>query len=332
MAASRVLAALAAALALGACGLGGPPAASPTPTPPSTASPTPHASASTSASCRLPVAAGDGPTDGNPAHGTAGHGGFVALPGGTFTADPASLGSYDLAVRKWVPVPRAWISPDGTKYVWPEYRSVTGPATGIIHVTDAASGADRSLTVPAPSMPVSYESAGVYITRVIPNSDAPAQGLSLLDPASGALKQVIADGSWRAIGTDSAYGVDLDASAPPPAQAGPGAGNRLRSVELATGTPHNLETFPGTNVTILGTQGNLPVLLLLRADRAQVRAGTATLYDQPAADPPPSPPLVIDGSTLWLGGAGAVWRSVGGAAFQKITVPLQFSSVAGSCR
>ena len=336
MGARRLLAALGAALFLAACGLGDTGGGGSVPSPSASASgsgaATPRASASAAAGCRLPVASADAPTDGNVAHGAAGHGGFVQLPGGAFTADPQSLGTYDLPFHRWLPVPRAWVSPDGTRYAWPEYRSVTGPATGIIHVTDAASGADRAFTVPAPSMPVSYETAGVYITHVIPNSDAPAQGLSLLNPASGALKQVVADGSWRALGTDTAYTVDLDSSAAPPAEPGPGAGNRLRSLDLATGTAHNVQTFPATNVTILGTQGNVPVLLLQTTDRAQVKAGTASLYDQPANQPPPAAPLVVDGTTLWLSGAGAVWRSTAGGTFAKLAVPLQFAVVAGACR
>src|SRR5215475_3877115 len=94
-------------------------------------------------SCRLPIASGDAPVDGRTADGTAGHGGFVRVPGGAFTADPASLGTYDRAVSRWLPVFRAWVSPDGTKYAWSEYRTATGPVTGIVHVVDAASGAEH---------------------------------------------------------------------------------------------------------------------------------------------------------------------------------------------
>ena len=335
MGASRLLAAAAALIALAGCSLGQSPSASASPN--SSSTPTTGRSAAPTAStagssCRLPVASADAPTDGNAAHGTAGHGGFIQLPGGAFTADPQSLGTYDAAVHRWLPVPRAWVSPDGTRYAWPEYRSTSGPATGIIHVTEATSGTDHALTVPAPSMPVSFETAGVYVTRVIPNSDAPGQGLGLLDPQSGVLKQVIADGSWAAIAGTLAYGVDNDASAPGPTVPGPGGGNRLRSVDLGTGTVQPVQTFPSTLVSIAGVQGTTPVLLLQGADRTQVRAGSAVLYDQPRTDPAPAPPVVVDGTTLWMGGAGAVWRSTAGGSFQKLAVPLQFAAVAGACR
>jgi hypothetical protein len=67
--------------------------------------------------CRLPVYV----------PGQPGSGGFVTFPAGTFSLDPASkVGSdgnwygltYDRAVSKWLPVPRAWVNPKGTFYVY----------------------------------------------------------------------------------------------------------------------------------------------------------------------------------------------------------------------
>lgn len=338
MAADRLLAGAGVALALAGCSIGAAPGAGPagpTPSPSVAASATPAPSGTpppAAAACRLPVAAGDAPLDGNPAHGAAGHGGFLQLPGGSFSADPQSLGSYDLALHKWLPVPRAWVSPDGTKFAWPEYRSAPGPATGIIHVTDAAGGGDHPIAVPSASMPISYEAAGIYVARVVPNSDAPPQGLSLLDPATGALKQVTPDGAWRWVAGGSAYAVDLDPAAAPPAQAGPGSGNRLRALDLGSGAARNVQTVPGASLQVLGEQGGNLILLVLTADRAQVRVGGATLYDQPAAQPPPASPAVVDGATIWLSGAGAAWRSIGGRPFEKIASPLQLTQVAGACR
>lgn len=332
---STLLAAVAVLLAAGGCGPAAAPAAGPAAASPAAPASTPRgapAASPTPAPCRLPVASGDAPVDGNAAHGVAGHGGFLELPGGTFTADPQSLGSYDLALHRWLPVPRAWVSPDGSKYAWPEYRRVDGPATGIIHVTDAASGADHAINVPAPSMPVSYEAAGIYIARVVPNSDAPPSGLSLLDPATEALRQVSPDGAWRVIAGGTAYGVDLDSAAAAPAQTGPGAGNRLRALDLATGTARAVQTVPGASLQVLGAAGADVILVVLTADHTQVRVGSATLYDQPPGQPAPGPPAVVDGSTIWLSGTGAAWRSVAGGQFQKLASPLQLTQVAGACR
>ena len=284
------------------------------------------------AACRLPVASGDAPADGNPAHGTVGHGGFVSFPGATFTIDPESSGTYDLALHRWLPVPHAWVAPDGTKYAWPEYRTASGPTTGIIHITDALSGTDHTVNVPAPSMPVSWEPAGLYITRVVPNSDAPPQGLSLLDPASGALRQITPDGAWTVIGSDAAYGADLDHTIALPPSGGPGAANRVRSVRLDSGAVSVVGSFPGQQVQLLGAQGSNAVLVVSDATHAQVRIGAATVSDQPAANPPPVWPADVDGTTVWISGINAVWRSVAGGSLEKIGTPLQFSQVAGACR
>jgi hypothetical protein len=254
------------------------------------------------------------------------------VPGGAFTADPQSLANYDLGAHKWLPVPHAWVSPDGTKYAWPEYRTASGPVTGIIHVTDVATGTDHSITVPAPSIVVSWETAGIYISRVVPNSDAPPQGLSLVDPASEALHQITPDGAWRAIGDSWAYGADLDATIAPPPGSGPGASNRLRKVRLDTGAITTAGSYPGVQIQVLGAQGADVLMVLTSATRSQVMLGSSQIYDQPASSPAPTGPAQWDGTTVWLSGMNAVWRSVAGAPLEKIASPLSFTQVGGACR
>src|SRR5262245_60519653 len=255
---------------------------------------TPAASQTAPPSCRLPVASGDAPVDGRTADGTAGHGGFVRLPGGTFTADPASLGTYDRAISRWLPVFRAWVSPDGTKYAWSEYRSAAGPATGIVHVVDAASGADHPVTVPAPSYVVSYEREGVYVTRVVPNSDAPSQGLALVDPAAGTTRQVAADGSWSTIGAGFAFGQDLDPALPLPAGAGPAAANRVRRLDLRTGAIGNVGSFPGAYAQVLGVYGSAPLIAVTNGATYTISVGTGTtVFSGPTADANPRAPVVV---------------------------------------
>lgn len=323
------------ALLAAGCGMGSstnPPLATPTPveaTSTATPAPTPGATA-----CRLPVAGGDAPTDGNASHGAKGHGGFLQVPGGAFAADPASLGSYVLGAGKWVPVQRAWVSPDGKSYAYPEYRTAAGPVTGIIHVVDIASGADRPLGVPAPSMPVSWEAAGIYVARVVPNSDARPQGLSLLDPASGSLRQITASGTWTLIGGAAAYGSDLDATiALPPGGAGPGAGNRVSMLKLDTGQASIVGTYPATNVALLGAQGANLLLGFTTADRYSVRLGSSVVFDGAVTAPQPSGPAVLDGNTIWLSGTGAVWRSVNGGTAERLAVAgMQLAVVGGACR
>jgi len=237
-------------------------------------------------------------------------------------------------------VPRSWISPDGRRYAYPEYRSAIGPVTGVIHVVDVAGGADRAFSVPAPSMPISFEADGVYIARVIPNSDAAPIGLSLLDPGTGALRQLASQGAWTLISGRTAYGGTLDTSLPMPGHAGgPGQANRLLSLNLDTGAVTAVRAFPGELVQLFAVAGSDLVLGVSSGDRFAIQAGTATLYqgpalggERPGGPPHPAPPVVVDGDTIWFSGAGAVWRSVGRAPATSIPVPLQYAQVAGTCR
>lgn len=326
--------ALAGFLALAACSAGGNGSAvvSPSPTA-SAASPTPSASA-TPAGCKLPVASGDAPTDGNPAHGQAGSGGFLTLPGAAFSKDAQSLAAYDSAAAKWLPVPRAWISPDGTHFAWPENRAAAGPVTGIIHVVEVASGADKPVIVPAPSMPVSYEAGGIFITRIVPNSDAPPQGLSKIDPGNGSFKQVVADGNWTALGGGFAFGGDVDSTVAPPPANGPGAFyNRIRKLDLNSGAVTPVQSYPGSSVRVFGTLGPTPIVgVQTPAGRFQVQV-PAVIYDQPSSQSDPTEPIVVDGTTVWFSGHQGIFRWDGsGQLSAPISVPLALAIPAGACR
>ncbi len=296
---------------------------------PTTATPAPS-------SCRLPVASDDAPVDGRLADGASGRGGFVTFPGGTFAADSTSLGSYDRAHTKWLPVLRDRISPDGNRYAWGEYRTDSGPTTGIIHVVDAGTGADHTVLVPAPSMVVSYETDGIYVARVVPNSGAPPQGLTLVDPTgAGTFRQIVADGTWTYIGGGFAFGADLDPSIPELAGVGgPGRANRVRKMDVQTGAISVVSTSPSAQSTILGVSPATPVVSVETATSYKVVIGGTTLFSAGPSDGNPRGPIVVDGSTIWFSSlSGAVWRWDGsGPAAQVATVPLKGVQVAGACR
>ncbi len=329
------LLALAGVLVLAGCSAGGngsPSAA--TPTPVASATPLATATPTRSASCKLPVASGDAPTDGNPAHGQAGSGGFLMLPGGAFAKDPQSLAAYDSAVSKWLPVPRAWVSPDGTHYAWPENQPAAGPVTGIIHVVEIATGADKVFRVPAPSMPVSYEAGGVFVTRIVPNSDAPPQGLSKLDPTTGDFKQLAADGNWVALGGGFAFGGDVDTSVAQPPANGPGQFyNRVRKLELATGTVTPVQTYPGSSARVFGALGTNPIVgVVTPSGHFQVQV-PAVIYDKPAGQSDPTDPIVVDGTDVWFSGRQAIFKWNGsGQLSDPVAVPVPLAIPVGACR
>jgi hypothetical protein len=324
---------LAGVLLLSSCSAGGNGSGS-APTPAASATTLATATPSKSASCKLPVASGDAPTDGNPAHGQAGSGGFLGLPGGAFTKDPQSLAAYDSAVSKWLPVPRAWISPDGTHYVWPENQPGGGPVTGIIHVVEIATGADKTFYVPAPSMPVSYEASGVFVTRIVPSSDAPPQGLSKLDPGTGDFKQLAADGNWAALGGGFAFGGDVDKSVAQPPAAGPGElFNRVRKLELATGNVTPLQSYAGSSVRVLGVIGINPIVGIHAANgHFQVQV-PAVIYDKVSGQSDPTDPIVVDGTTVWFSGQQGIFKWNGsGQLSDPIPVPVPLAIPVGACR
>lgn len=326
--------ALAGLLALAACSAGGNGSAGASPTPTATpAAPSPSASA-TPVGCKLPVASGDAPTDGNPAHGQAGSGGFLTLPGAAFAKEAQSLAAYDSAASKWLPVPRAWISPDGTHFAWPENKAAAGPVTGIIHVVEVATGADKPIIVPAPSMPVSYEAGGIFVTRIVPNSDAPPQGLTKIDPSSGSFKQIVADGNWTALGGGFAFGGDVDSTVAPPPANGPGAFyNRVRKLDLNTGAITPVQTYPGSSVRVFGTLGPTPIVgVQTPSGHFQVQV-PAVIYDQPTGPSDPTDPIVVDGTTVWFSGHQAIFKWDGsGQLSAPISLPLPLAIPAGACR
>ena len=280
--------------------------------------------------CRLPI--------GN--RGTSGSGGFVNLPAGTFTPDPHSRLTYDWALSKWLPVPRTWVSPDGLRYAYPEYATDGGPASSTMHIVDVVTGADRALRLPAPSAPISFANEGLYVGRVIPNSDSPPVGLALLNPESGRLRQIVSTGSWTLIEPPVAWGVDLDPSIDPPRWEGLGGGNRLRQLQLGSGDVVAALTMAGTNIELIGFDGRgAPVLGLTAGSSYRVGAfsafsGLDEWFSGATADDNPGGPMVGAGSEAWLSsGSDAIWQKSAGSPLRKIaTPPLQHPGVGGACK
>jgi hypothetical protein len=270
--------------------------------------------------CRLPVASGDAPVDGRAADGTAGHGGFVQFPQGAFSADPASLGSYDRFVGRWLPAARAIVAPDGTRYAWTD--------AAVLHVVDASSGADHPLPLAGPSLVVSFENEGVYVARAAAAAGAAASGLALVDPASGATRQITTDGTWSAIGTGVAFGQAASTS-------GSGAIDRVRRLDLASGAVTDVASYPGSTVRVLGAMGATPLIAVATGATYTLFAGASTtLFSGAVADSNPTAPVVVDGTTVWFSSLNAaVWHWDGnGPATRVADLPLKSVQIAGACR
>jgi hypothetical protein len=305
-------------------------------------------------SCRLPIASSDAPFDGKQADGRKGTGGFITFPNATFQTDLASLGSYDPAARKWLPVPFSWISPDGSAYAY------TDGATG--YVTDAGSGTRKSFGLPYPAMVVAYDTSGVYVEHVIPFSDANPRGIGLLDPSSGAYAQLFPPGTadeqqwfsverggigyvlqlnqfWgnppvdgaRPIGNEL-YRVDLNQSAPPFVFGG------LVSVMSIADAAIMLVGFDGGDQPVLSARSTSYYRIYTAASiqiggTPSMPSGPPEYEGPPTADWNPTGPALGDTHGIWFTSkSGSIWLYVPGKGMKRVAqLPMQSPIIAGPC-
>jgi len=194
--------------------------------------------------CRLAVTAGP-----------AGSGGFIVFPGGTFIADPLSSVSlpasaavpptfgygqqfpglsYDQPFRRWLPVARTQVSPDGSRYAY------TG--TDGIYVVSVATDTQVEFGEGKRWTLVSVQADGVYA------SEFNAAGLWQF-PFSGTPRQITATGFWRGASSTAAFGTAT--SAVPQ-----GVSNTILRLDLKTGTTSDWFTLPDTLSSVVGFDGH----------------------------------------------------------------------------
>lgn len=263
-------------------------------------------------SCRLPIFAG-GP----------GSGGFIVFPGGSFIADPRSAvlapspspgtasptppqygpgyvgwwgSTYDARYSKWLPVPWAWVSPDGTRYAY--------PLGGDIYVQSVTGGAQLDLGEGQRFGVLEVENDGVYVTI------GGQAGLWFL-PFSGATKQLTAFGFWQGVSHGAAYGTST--SAVPQ-----GATNTILKLDLSSGNTVPFFSWPGSqsNVNGFDAQGH-PIIQVNYSNGTALFIATgpntstiiaANTYQPYVTNPPfPQPPPIADAHGLWFSvGSGIV--------------------------
>ncbi len=197
--------------------------------------------------------------------GPPGSGGFISFPAGTFTPDPKSgvtlpspspgstspspqIGgpgpgygygypglSWDLAQKKWLPVPYAWVTPDGSKYAYTSSNS--------IYVVDIAGNTQVELGEGKQWQILAVLANGVYATN------PQLAGLWLL-PFSGPADPLTSIGYWQAVTATAAYGTDT--SAVPQ-----GVSTTIIRLDLRTGAiDHNWFSRSGANASVAGFDGH----------------------------------------------------------------------------
>ena len=87
---------------------------------------------------------------------------------------PSGWPAYS-ATGRWVPAPAAWVSPDGTRYLYPVYGEQA------LHVVDVRTGADRVVFRGGRLLPVQWAGDAVYVTDWPTGAQAPMLRVPLAD-------------------------------------------------------------------------------------------------------------------------------------------------------
>jgi hypothetical protein len=242
--------ALAAALALMACGSAANPPSSSVASA-SRAAPSTTTSRSQALACRLPVTW----TVDNGSFATR-KSGFWTFPDGPVTEDqtaPSDSLFFDAAQSIWLPAPREAISANGDQYAYTDGSTDLG-TEGHVHVVDLSTNADRVVYSGAVYRIVDFAPEGIYLTAEM--GEAPYTGLWLLNPGGGAPRLINASVSWPAVGGGTGWAIGFDPSdpSPPPAGIG-GARNLVERIDLSSGAATPWFYTEGAQPAVMGFDG-----------------------------------------------------------------------------
>lgn len=195
------------------------------------------------------------------------------LRGSNATLSPAGAAmSYDAPFARWLPVPRASVSPDGVRYAYVDtiQNATGGLPVSRVHIVDVKTGTDRLFVFPGPDLAavtqwfagvVAFKTEGVYLSLFGSNQGSgPDTGkLRLLDPDRGTIRKVsdVVGNTWLVAGPYAWTFV----SAP----GGPTNPNTLVRIDVSTGqlttwwidADYEPVSSPGaaTELSLLGLDG-----------------------------------------------------------------------------
>jgi len=231
--------------------------------------------------------------------------GFIQLPGGTLTEDPAgtdvaafrSQVFYDLTARKWLPVGREAVSPDGSQFAFVD--SATG-----LHLVTVSSGNDRLLLADGGWAVVDFGLDALYLAKSEPvqsvfgGSGVALKGLYREPVTGGTPRRLLSsDVAYFTIARGYAWALALrDLDARP---------RQLLRIDLRSGASDVWYTAPegGIGQLAVDTTG-VPIVTLpgggtLRLLRVEARDTTRTLFENPDQAQPQGG-YAIDSAGLWL--------------------------------
>ena len=226
-------------------------------------------------SCRLPIYR----LDSNPPPQS--QVGFLSVPAGSVTLQPAparpagsiagpntlypSAFYYDRPVSRWVPVGRGSLSPDGSHYAYPIFPAIDQE---VMRIVDVATGDVRPYPAThaefklARYVVVDYAREGIYLGLAY---EGPISGLWLLDPNTGAIREVAGLPSLQAIAGPAVWLGNANPADPNPAPSGLGsAADSVDRFDLVTGSHTPWLYLPGTAVQVVAVDvAGHPLVLVL---------------------------------------------------------------------
>lgn len=123
--------------------------------------------------------------------------GDVRLPDGEA---PTGV-TYNWTLKKWLPVPRQLVAPDGSHYTYED-------SAHSLHLVDGASGTDTVLAAGGGGIPIGVDANYVYV--VTPNGSVPAgrNGLTEVPTSGAAAIPITSSGSWYMVSGGEVWGLD----------------------------------------------------------------------------------------------------------------------------
>jgi hypothetical protein len=124
-----------------------------------------------------------------------------------------------------------------------------------IHVVDVASGVDRVVYGTGQFDVAAYSNEGIYLIHHLVGTDG-SDGLWLLNPRNGLLRQVGARLQWQFPAGASAWSTDVDPKVAPPPQGAFMRANRVEHLDLKTGAVTPWMTRGGQQVFVDGVDAD----------------------------------------------------------------------------
>jgi hypothetical protein len=294
---------------------------SPTVEPSPTHKPTPSPGAFTG-SCKLPVSWNSSAQKG---------GGFLSFPSASFAPDSAASGlttplgpalvSYDLPMRRWVPVDRPMVSPDGATYVYGAARNGNEN-----HAVAVRTGADTKLW----GSDRSFRVIGLDNTYAYGMLDSPAGAQLWKLPLDGSQAvQLKVNGTWQFVNRGAAWGTG-SASLPQ------GAPFSLQRLDLQTNTvstwmqltgPGRLVGFDANGAPIVQVGGPGGDVIMAPSQGTQ-RSVAHNFYFGQGTDGIAHLMALGDAHGIWLAGGDGIYLSVDGVPSHQ---SLAKGYLAGPC-